>query len=359
MALAKLRERYDAGDQRLLESPRVSFVIPTKNNGRTLKRCLDSIFSQTLPKNQVEVIIVDGGSTDETVQIAKLYRTRIVQNPSVHQDGFLGGRNHGFRISNGEFIVFLNADQYLSSPKWISSMLHPLESDVTLAASISPLMVDRRSAWLNRYNSYVESPFLTTVARWLGERSYGGFKGEKTGSEVVSLSGTGQVLLFIGTGMIVRRKVLEAAGGYDFDLDTGFRAVSAGYKNYCLVHDVGFFHCHYDRNSIRAYVSHKVLAMRWFLIFRTKEFRRTSLEDHFWGRSSRQLRAWLISTLSAGTLLGSFMEARRLYLRNRDSATFFHIVGSIIALTVIATSLVASSSGRNLMTSRIRDSHLV
>jgi len=56
----------------------VSIIIPTKNNGDILEKCLASIQNLDYPKDKYEVIIVDGHSTDNTVEIGKKYGCKVV-----------------------------------------------------------------------------------------------------------------------------------------------------------------------------------------------------------------------------------------------------------------------------------------
>ena len=111
---------------------KVSIVIPTKNNGNIIARCLDSIinpFRKSVDgkcfadldylKDKVEVIIVDGHSTDDTVEIAKKYGCKI-----VYEDiGTIGGaRDLGVKESSGEFIAFTDAD-CLVDTNWIKNII--------------------------------------------------------------------------------------------------------------------------------------------------------------------------------------------------------------------------------------------
>ena len=76
----------------------VSIIIPTKNNGDILDKCLASIQNLDCPKDKYEVIIVDGHSTDNTVEIAKKYECKVV----YENTGTIGGaRNIGAKIAEG------------------------------------------------------------------------------------------------------------------------------------------------------------------------------------------------------------------------------------------------------------------
>ena len=67
--------------------PSVSFVIPTYNNKELVKRCLDSIFSQDYPKDKIEVITIDGGSTDGTLELLKKYPVKLLNNKKRFPEG--------------------------------------------------------------------------------------------------------------------------------------------------------------------------------------------------------------------------------------------------------------------------------
>jgi glycosyltransferase involved in cell wall biosynthesis len=88
--------------------PLISIVIPTKNSSNTLDGCLQSIINQTYSK--LEVVIVDGQSTDDTLDIARKYSAVIVET----QWGLLGARFLGFKASKGDYILYLDSDQILA-----------------------------------------------------------------------------------------------------------------------------------------------------------------------------------------------------------------------------------------------------
>ena len=103
---------------------KVSIIIPTKNNGDILEKCLAAIQNLDYPKEEYEVIIVDGHSTDNTVEIAKKYGCKI-----VYEDvGTRGGAcNIGVKNAKGEFIAFTDGDCVV--PKdWLRNLIKHFNS---------------------------------------------------------------------------------------------------------------------------------------------------------------------------------------------------------------------------------------
>ena len=97
----------------------VSIIIPTKNSSEFLENCLKSIKQQTY-KN-IEVIVVDGKSTDKTLSLAKKYKCKIYQLvPKVRKGTFDAPykRNYGVKKSRGEYVYYVDADMELP-PKLI------------------------------------------------------------------------------------------------------------------------------------------------------------------------------------------------------------------------------------------------
>lgn len=93
--------------------PKISFCIPVFNSARTLEKCLLSITQQNYP--DMEIIIVDNGSTDESVEIAEKYSDKIYQD-----DGLLGSvRQKSVEKSNGTIIALFDSDIYIPHKNWL------------------------------------------------------------------------------------------------------------------------------------------------------------------------------------------------------------------------------------------------
>lgn len=88
--------------------PRISLVIPSYNYARYLTPCLDSILSQGYPN--LELIVLDGGSTDGTVEILKRYDKHLAFWRSAPDAGQYGAIEEGLNRATGEIMAWLNAD---------------------------------------------------------------------------------------------------------------------------------------------------------------------------------------------------------------------------------------------------------
>ena len=95
--------------------PLVSVVIPSYNGAATLERTLESVFGQSY--HNIEVMLVDDGSTDETVKLAREIASHEKRLHVITQSNQGPGpaRNNGLRQSKGDFVAFLDADDYWDS----------------------------------------------------------------------------------------------------------------------------------------------------------------------------------------------------------------------------------------------------
>ena len=94
--------------------PMVSVIVPVYNVENYLSECIDSIISQTY--QNIEIILVDDGSTDSSGVICDSYKSKDDRIIVIHKQngGLSDARNVGLDIANGEYIAFVDSDDYLS-----------------------------------------------------------------------------------------------------------------------------------------------------------------------------------------------------------------------------------------------------
>ena len=109
---------------------KVSVIIPVYNTKQFLEQCLDSVISQTL--KETEIICIDDGSRDGSAEIMQSYavkdgRIRIITQPN---SGLGAARNSGMESASGEYIAFLDSDDWLEKNYRKSKLLKELISTV-------------------------------------------------------------------------------------------------------------------------------------------------------------------------------------------------------------------------------------
>jgi glycosyltransferase involved in cell wall biosynthesis len=108
------------------QHPYISVIVAVYNGAATLQQCIDSVANQTYP--DVELIIIDGGSTDGTVQLLERNQRKISYWLSEPDKGIFNAWNKGLDIAAGEWISFLGADDFL----WDSTVLERMADKLEL-----------------------------------------------------------------------------------------------------------------------------------------------------------------------------------------------------------------------------------
>lgn len=91
-----------------MKNPKFSIIVPVYNTEKYLKRCLDSIKSQSF--KDYEVIIVNDGSTDKSSDIISKYSYKVINQKN---QGLSMARNNGVKDANGDYLIFLDSDDYI------------------------------------------------------------------------------------------------------------------------------------------------------------------------------------------------------------------------------------------------------
>jgi glycosyltransferase involved in cell wall biosynthesis len=228
----------------IVTEPLVSVVVTTRNEERNIENCLRSIQYQT--HKNTEIIVVDNNSTDLTKQIASGFTDKIANvGPERSQQ-----RNYGiFRIAQGDFILYLDADMILS-PTVIQTCLNQIQSNGDVGLYIDETVLGRgHLATIRRYERRFYTGTVIDAVRFFHRNVF------------ESLNGFDETL---------------PPGPEDWDLDKRVRAVgtvsvvSEGQKTedwqlQGLIYQLGISHSssyagiyhNEDKQSVRRYLSKK------------------------------------------------------------------------------------------------------
>jgi glycosyltransferase involved in cell wall biosynthesis len=98
-----------------MTGPLVSVVIPTFNRAAFVVEAINSCLAQDFPRNHLEIIVVDDGSTDDTAVVLKCFSEMIRYFPLSNNQGRNKARNTGLALANGIYVKFLDSDDVLVS----------------------------------------------------------------------------------------------------------------------------------------------------------------------------------------------------------------------------------------------------
>jgi len=216
-------------------SPPVTVVVPVRNGEQTIQPLLESLQKLDYDRNKVEVIVVDGNSTDKTQEIVKKYPVNLVVE---EKKGLNLARNVGIKCSNGEIIAFTDSD-CIVPPNWITKIVENFEDPTVSCVGGSAKALD--SDFISQYadNSIVRlMPFFTKREELKKVKPF--FRHPA------------------GCNMAFRRKVAEEVGYFDENIQFGFdevefadRVCKAGYK---MVLDPDVLVWHKHRSTLKEFL---------------------------------------------------------------------------------------------------------
>ena len=194
-----------------------SIIIPSFNGAHLLRSCLSSIRQYT--PEPYEIIVVDNGSQDESIEVCLQYRCRFVRFPS--NKGFPIACNAGLKLARGELLVLLNNDVLVSN-NWLSNMQSALLSSPHVGI-VGPL-----TNYASGVQKVKEPPYAALS-------DYFRIRGTLNTPDPAKWS---NVQRLVGFCMLFRRKLLQEIGflderfspGHYEDDDYCHRARAAGYR---------------------------------------------------------------------------------------------------------------------------------
>lgn len=311
--------------------PAISVILPTLNAARTLALCLEAIRGQGYPRELVEIVMADAGSTDGTLDIAKKFGVeRIVPNP-LHTGE--AGKAAAIEASTGEILALIDSDNILEDTAFFSRVARQLRDGSIDCAEPLGWTLDPHDTLVNRYCALLG--MNDPLSYFLGNYNrYSHLSGKFTGMNPRSVSETPDAFIvevdpnavpsFGANGFFVRRRALEGISWrpYYFDIDV-FQQMAAAGRNRIAVLKTGIRHLYCD--SIATFRRKQARRIRDFH-HHSKGNRRTY--EYAAIPKGRYLR-FIVSTV---TVLPLFWQSLRGYIRTPDSAWWFHPLACWITL---------------------------
>ena len=148
--------------------PKISIIIPVYNTKKYLRKCLDSVINQTL--KEIEIICINDASTDSSKQILEEYSSKDKRIKIINNDHNLGQsltRNKGLDIAKGEFIGFVDSDDYIEPQTYEISYFNAKNDDVDIVKFNEIIFRDRLDkGYLNENYSNITSNVYNIRECW-------------------------------------------------------------------------------------------------------------------------------------------------------------------------------------------------
>jgi cellulose synthase/poly-beta-1,6-N-acetylglucosamine synthase-like glycosyltransferase len=193
-----------------MSNPKVTIAVPAYQAQDTIEKCLESLLVQDYPPDDMEIVIVDNRSTDNTASLVKKYPVKYVHEETR---GVCFARNRALRESRGDFIAYTDSDCF-AEKDWISQLARAFDDEKIggVGGHVEPYPSN------NLIEQYIAKKEILTQESMFRKKEF-------------------SPPFFITANVMYRTRILREIGGFDNffttageDADLSWRVAGAGYK---------------------------------------------------------------------------------------------------------------------------------
>lgn len=302
-----------------------------------LRKCLGSIAIQVYPKDKIEIIVADGGSTDGTLAIAEEYGARVYKNSLKTGEA---GKAVALKKAEKELVALIDSDNLLPNENWLKRMVEPFADPEIIGSEPWEFTYRKTDSLVNRYCALVgvNDPYCYFVGNY-DKKSV--LSGQWTGLKIeqedkgsyLKVKITNGILPTIGAnGTIWRTTVLKRVmRGSNYLFDTDIPYLLARKKPFFFAKvKIGIIHLYCQ--TLKDFYRKQKRRVRDFYYLEGQNKRQETYQ--------RQISKQLGFTLSVVLVLPIIFQAIKGYLKKSDWAWFFHPLACIITLWLYGSETV-------------------
>jgi len=304
-----------------MKNPKISIVICTYNDKNLVKRCLDSIFSQSY-KN-FEIICVDGGSKDGTLELLKKHKVKIINNKKRFPEGPGMGKSQGAIKAKGEIIAFIDQDNKLIGNNCLKELVFPLINDKEIFGVACKLYINKNDNITNRYLSYVGTDPFAVYRSLEGRMALNRIKLKDKGRYYTYYINLENCLCTGGNVFLVRKNLLNKIGGFVQDVEMIYSLCKLGINKLAIPKDAYTHHLTID--SFRNFLKKR---WGWATHYNTKnKYKR----KYSWlPKTFNEFFIFSLFIISNLTIIPNLLDGLIKLIKTRDKAWLLHPIAMFL-----------------------------
>lgn len=303
--------------------PKISFLSPVFNEARQIEGCLESIRNQEYPQDLIEIVIADGGCSDDTIKIASEFNCKVINNPDkLPEPGLVRCEE----AATGDLFVVMAADNRLPRKNWLKLMTKPFIEDKGVWGAYTHIEPIDLGNSFNRYYSLLHvEPFTWFVyGNAANPKNFKYYYEEKERNSdyiIYAFTPGNHPLIAFAQGFVLRREFKRKKENRADDILPFIQLIEEGHK-IAYVPEAGIIHLHLK--GYKNYLKKYQWRVRNSLYKNEVGFDNRNRHLTFKRKLKKYL--WIIY---ATTLIGPIFDSIRWYARDKDSCWFWHIPASV------------------------------
>lgn len=316
----------------------VTFLIPSLNSEKFLPFCLESIRAQDYPKELIETIVIDGGSKDKTIEIARNFGAKVLFNPLKTGEA---GKAKGVKSAQNEILAFVDSDNILAEREWLRKMLTPFTDQEIIASEPISFTYRPKDHFITRYSAllgmndplclflgnYDRSSYLT--GKWTEIPHIE----EEKGDYLKVKFKKGPLPTIGANGFLIRKDILlkTLKGDYLFDVDILHQLLSLEKVVTVAKVKIGIIHIFAD--SISSFIRKQKRRIKDYLYYK-----KMGLRKYPWSSLSKfRVLKFIIYTLLFFPLIFQSVKG---YWKKKDLSWFFHPLACYLTVIIYSSILL-------------------
>lgn len=301
----------------------ISFIVCSYNSPELIERCISSILKQKY-KGKKEILIVDGGSDEKTLEILndfkrKYKEIKIINNEKKLPEGDGMGKWLGWKRAGGDFVFIVDQDNEIEGENFIEEMLYPFKNEKIFGCACR-LKIDHNDNLTNQYIALVGTdPFFAyrSLDGLINIKNIGIDKGKYS---IVELK-KDNLMITGGNCFVYKKKFLDEVGGYVQDTENILKLVKNGYNKIGIPKNQ-YTH-HYATKGFVDFIKKKI---KWALVYNKK-----SGEFSYLPKNKEEKNDFVINLLFIVFIVPNLVIATKKFIQTGEKAWFLHPILTFIA----------------------------